>query len=368
MIPARPLRIAVLIDVAPRKLGSMEAWMVGLAEEARRRGHQVAIFCGTPIHPGIHTALTAASVSIHELSALRLHPLRSARRLAREYDVIHGTFIPLNDLYAAITYAAWPARVIMVDQVSSMTAVAETRLTLRRLIVRCTTMRIAAVAAVSRFVERRESARLALSHPRIRTIYNGVDTQRFTPARVRPSRQTVEVLVIAHLIAEKGIHVLIEAVARCSASNIHLSIAGDGPERAALQALAASLHIATRTTFLGLRDDADALLRDTDIFVHPAVWQEAFGFTVAEAMATGCAVIASRVGAIPELITDGVEGLLVPPSDRNALALALAVLANDSALRERMGASAREKVVRNFSLEQCAREHVDWCEEFAPRR
>ena len=96
--------------------------------------------------------------------------------------------------------------------------------------------------------------------------------------------------------------------------------------------------------------------------MHPAVWEEAFGLTIAEAMAAGRAVVASRTGGIPELVEDGVSGLLVPPGDPEGLARALDLLANRPALRRQLGSNARARAQQRFSLEQCAREHVRWCE------
>jgi glycosyltransferase involved in cell wall biosynthesis len=92
------------------------------------------------------------------------------------------------------------------------------------------------------------------------------------------------------------------------------------------------------------------------------VWEEAFGLTIAEAMACGRAVVATRVGAIPELVDDGVNGLLVPPADAQALASALDRLTCRPQLRRELGRHARAKAERFFGLQRCADQHVRQCE------
>jgi glycosyltransferase involved in cell wall biosynthesis len=100
------------------------------------------------------------------------------------------------------------------------------------------------------------------------------------------------------------------------------------------------------------------------VFVHSAVWQEAFGLTVAEAMASGCPVVASQIGAMEELV-DGSCGVLLPPGDVPALAAALHRLAHDAPLRQRMGERARQRAVDLFGLDRCIKRHLDLCEEVA---
>jgi glycosyltransferase involved in cell wall biosynthesis len=142
-------------------------------------------------------------------------------------------------------------------------------------------------------------------------------------------------------------------------------VIGDGPETPRLGALAAELGIGERVQLLGLRDDVAEVLQAADVFVHPAVWGEAFGLTIAEAMAAGLPVVASRVGGIPELVTHGETGLLVPPGDAGALAGALNLLAADAQERARLGANARRRVLERFDLQTSVRAHLGLCEEAA---
>lgn len=116
----------------------------------------------------------------------------------------------------------------------------------------------------------------------------------------------------------------------------HLVLVGDGELRARLEALAGELGITEKASFPGWQNEAGRYLEVMDIFVLPSI-NEGMGRAVAEAMAAGVAVIASRVGGVPELIEEERNGLLVPPADPGALADAMDRLLADRGLRERMG-------------------------------
>jgi glycosyltransferase involved in cell wall biosynthesis len=179
---------------------------------------------------------------------------------------------------------------------------------------------------------------------------------------------TLEVATAAWLSREKGIDVLVRAVARMRHTDVRVRVAGDGPERENLERLARELGIAERFEFLGLRDDVGAITSAADVFVHPALWQEACSFTVPEGMASGCAVVASRVGGIPELIVHGETGLLVEPGDVGGLAAALDSLAENPELRRRLAEAARKRFEERFTLQRCVRLHLDAIEEVGRRR
>jgi glycosyltransferase involved in cell wall biosynthesis len=206
--------------------------------------------------------------------------------------------------------------------------------------------------------------RFGLPPERTCTIYNGVDVERFSPSEraVEGDEGGLQLLAVSALIREKGIDLLLRALAALGDVPWRLAVAGDGPARGTLMDLAKNLGIADRTRFLGLRDDVPGLLRTADIFVHPAIWQEALGNTVLEGMAAGCAVVASRVGGIPELARHGEEALLVEPTNVRELSDTLLRLAADPALRRRLGRAARARVVKDFSLASSISRHLDCCE------
>jgi glycosyltransferase involved in cell wall biosynthesis len=121
--------------------------------------------------------------------------------------------------------------------------------------------------------------------------------------------------------------------------------------------------------FLGFRGDVEACLRAFDVFVH-APRSEAFGLVVAEAMAAGVPVLATRVGGIPEIITEGETGRLVAPESPGALALGLRDLIGSAARRRELGGRGREVAIKRFSVglqsERYARLYADVCAGEAP--
>jgi L-malate glycosyltransferase len=302
------------------------------------------------------------------VDALHAHPLRGALTLSR-YDVIHlNMFVPRSRM-AFVAYAALRPRILFVDHTSGGSVLnpplppSRAKALIRRVLDFLTAQRLWGLAGVSDYVSDRNRRRFGLTGARVRTLYNGIDVERFRPTNLlRPSEFTV--VCVAHLIPQKGIHHLLDAFARM-ARNVprRLVVVGDGPEAAALASQARALGVSHQVEFLGLRSDVPQLLGRADVFVHPAVWAEAYGLTITEAMAMERPVIASAVGGIPELIVNGDSGLLVPPGDVAGLAAALDRLAEDPTLRRRLGTQARLRVVERFNLRQCVRGHIDWCEE-----
>jgi glycosyltransferase involved in cell wall biosynthesis len=128
-------------------------------------------------------------------------------------------------------------------------------------------------------------------------------------------------------------------------SDVSLVVAGDGPERAALETRAAELGLGARARFLGSvpRDTVLRLFRAADATVLPSAWEN-FPHTVVESLAVGCPVIATAVGGVPEAVRDGENGLLVEPGDAAALARAISRLFSDAELRARLSAAAPASV------------------------
>lgn len=163
------------------------------------------------------------------------------------------------------------------------------------------------------------------------------------------------VAIVASLHARKGHAVLLDALARLAAQGLEpvCLAAGTGPEGDALQDRARDLGIASRVRWLGQVADVRPLLAAADVAVMPSL-AEGLGVAAIEAMAAGRPVVASAVGGLPELITDGVEGLLVPAGDATALASALTRVLADPELRARLGAAGRTRAAA-FSTAAMAR-------------
>ncbi|MBV9602997.1 MAG: glycosyltransferase [Chloroflexi bacterium] len=214
------------------------------------------------------------------------------------------------------------------------------------------------IIATSQVVRQLQAA-AGVPHERIDVIYNGVgdvhfETQASLVTEARRSLGLGEgpVLgVVSRLSPEKGIDVLLHATQHLSRRipNTTLIVAGDGPEWPRLRALARELDLEGVVRFLGARTDVAVLNRLFDIFALPSR-EEACSIALLEAMAAGCAVVATGVGGSVELIKPGVDGCLVPADDPEALAEAIYALMLDPARRSALGQAARRAVANRFTL------------------
>jgi glycosyltransferase involved in cell wall biosynthesis len=165
-------------------------------------------------------------------------------------------------------------------------------------------------------------------------------------AKDRPGGNAV---IAGRLSAEKGIDVAIKAMALAS-DQAHLDVAGDGPVRHELEALA-SAEAPGKVTFHGrlTKDRLFELLRSSSVAVVPSTWYENQPMAVLEAFAVGLPVIGSDLGGLPELVADGVDGLLVPPSDEKALAAAIDQIMFEPTRAFEMGQAGRRKIEASFA-------------------
>ena len=196
--------------------------------------------------------------------------------------------------------------------------------------------------------------------PPIELIYNGVDLQRYDHQEpcctlrdeygMEPGSQIVG--VVARLEPEKGHPTLFEAwpaVLR-AVPDAYLLAIGEGSQREALERLARELKIAHRVVFTGRRDDVPAVTAAIDVAVLP-LYREAQGLSILEALALARPVVASRVGGIPEMIDDGVTGLLVAPRDSDALARAITRLLLDHPYADMLARQGHDMVHDRFCIE-----------------
>lgn len=165
------------------------------------------------------------------------------------------------------------------------------------------------------------------------------------------------VVTVARHESRKGLDVLLRALARLAARGVRFRacLAGPGPLLEAHRRLAERLGLGSSTLVAGLVDDAFDLLCRADVFVLPSRREQSGSLAVVEAMQAGKAIVASACDGIPEDVTDGVNGVLVPPGDASALAAALAALLVDPARRSRLGAGARATYESRFSPEAFSR-------------
>jgi glycosyltransferase involved in cell wall biosynthesis len=180
-------------------------------------------------------------------------------------------------------------------------------------------------------------------------LRNGVRERPARPALACPPT----VAFAGRLVAEKGVDVLLRAVAdaRKDVEDLRLVVAGDGPERRALESLARDLGIDAATTFTGHlpRAEVEAHLDAAWVQAVPGRWEEPLGNVTLEAMMRGTAVVATDLGGPAELVDDGVTGLTVEPGSVASLADALAALLNDREACERLGVAARARALADHS-------------------
>jgi len=190
------------------------------------------------------------------------------------------------------------------------------------------------------------------------TIHNGVEETSPEPLRAGAPGDGLKMLSFGRLVPEKGFARGLEAVAILKGRygiDVEYSILGVGPDSDRLSGLAASLGIADRVRLPGFVDDVRRWIAETDVVLVPSLWQEPFGLTVIEAMACGRPVIATRVGGIPEIVTEGEDGFLINPCNAAEEAAArVAALAADPALGSRMAACAAETAGRLFTMDVMA--------------
>jgi glycosyltransferase involved in cell wall biosynthesis len=212
---------------------------------------------------------------------------------------------------------------------------------------------------------------------KVHVIPNGIDLERVSPAagaRERIRRElgcgsAALLLTAARLHPEKGYEHLFAALPTLRQSvqrPFILVVAGTGPREATYRALVRDLGCEDIVRFVGFRTDLPDLMAAADVFVLASV-AEAFGLVLAEALYIGTPVVATTAGAIPEIVANGVDGLLVPPGDSAALADALATLLVHEATRRRMVGAGHEKVVRRFRFQDMLRSYEHLYESLLAR-
>lgn len=229
--------------------------------------------------------------------------------------------------------------------------------------------------SVSSRLADRMSAATGFPRDRITVVTNGVDLSRFTSVSRTDARRALDipddVVVIGtagRLVPVKNQSLLLEALGALSRQGVPFMglIAGEGPLRDDLTAKATALGLGSRIRFLGHRPDPETVYAALDLFVLSS-HSEGMSNTILEAMASGVAVVATRVGGADELVADGVTGVLVPPSSKEQLAVALLALATDESRRRSMGMAGRDRAGSVFGLSRMIREYESVYREVVER-
>jgi glycosyltransferase involved in cell wall biosynthesis len=366
--------------------------MTSAGQELSRRGHDVSIVCrrAEPGLPERERLSWGATVLRHSDPQIRggqwvIEPLLMGRHLRRVIPrLMNGTDVVIarNPLYAFATATARPevpmvyvmpslaSREIAANAFGSgVKARAYRRLKVwqYRYLERIAVRRARWVVTFSEIRKRETVDAYRIPETRVRVIPPGIPhaepNGRVAARRLREDLELPEdakvVLTACRLVERKNLPLLIQAVARIQRDGVYLVIAGDGPERPALETLVARLGLAGRVRFAGFQREMAALYALSDVFVLPSTY-EPFGFVYLEAMAAGVPCIGLRAEyprvlvATEEIIEDGITGFCVPPSDVS-LQGALEGILWDPGLRKRMGQAAMQHVRQRYSWTR----HVD---------
>jgi glycosyltransferase involved in cell wall biosynthesis len=190
--------------------------------------------------------------------------------------------------------------------------------------------------------------------PAVEVVPYGVPLSTRPPAE-RRAGPTLRILGVGRLTRQKGFDVAIRAFrfVRIELPQTQLEIAGEGEERESLSRLINELGLTDAVSLLGERRDIPELMEKADVLIHPARW-EGFGLVLLEAMTAGLPIVASRAGAIPEVVDDEVTGLLISPEDPQAFAAALVRILRTPALGRQFAAAGSSRLRRRFSVERMA--------------
>lgn len=196
--------------------------------------------------------------------------------------------------------------------------------------------------------------------PDVPVVWNGVDTTIFHPEQEKPSRRG-SILSVGRLGPGKGLEDLIKAISLIPKLDTPITILGDGPLRSSLEADVKAYGLTNKVRFVGHITDRNQLAgfyQQACLFVLPS-HHEGLPTVLLEAMACGCPVLATRVGGIPEVIQDGINGQLVPPKEPHQLAAAIEMLLADRSRLEGFGMRARQTIEQRFSWERISRTFAD---------
>ncbi|WP_457329424.1 glycosyltransferase [Rhizobacter sp. P5_C2] len=211
------------------------------------------------------------------------------------------------------------------------------------------------IVTVSHSIQSYVVENIGIDARRVETVHNGIDER----VSLQGERRGTTFITVGRMAAVKNHAMMIRAFARVAASrpDARLQLVGDGPDRPALEALAASLGVASRVEFLGFRNDVAELLAAADVFLMSSHY-EGVSIAILEAMRAGLPVVGTQVGGIPETVLQGESGLLVPDGDEAAFADAMLTLLQDASRRGVLGRAATQRQREAFSLESAAQRYL----------
>ncbi|HVF84338.1 MAG TPA: glycosyltransferase family 4 protein [Abditibacteriaceae bacterium] len=371
------MNIAIFASAFYPHVGGVEELVRQLARAYRAKGHSCVVITNQwpPTLPSREeyegTPLYRFPMRIPEGSArVRLRHFLTHSRIRREVietlkrhdiELIHVQCVSSNGYYAQLAQQATKLPLVVttqgertIDATGLYQRSAFMNATMRTLLERANF-----ITACSRHtLEDLEQFFETPFGTRARVIYNGIEMSDFENA-IEYSHPRPYILGIGRIVPNKGFELLIQAFKQANLENHDLLIAGEGPERDALERLVHESGLKKRVLFLGRADRSTAvsLFKGCEFFVLPSR-QEPQGIVNLEAMAAGKAVIASNVDGVPEIVLRDQTGLLFPGGDVEELAAQMKRLADDPDLRAQLGQAGRERV-QNFEWPKIADQYLE---------
>ncbi|MBJ7599388.1 MAG: hypothetical protein DLM67_03000 [Candidatus Nephthysia bennettiae] len=370
-------RVRVTYVVPSLEIGGAERQLVKLVNNLDRTAFEAAIVC-LGADPALRQEV-AAHVRVRCLGLRSVGRLRRLRRLVR--GVLLGPIVVLDLALhrPQVVHAYLPAGFVMgglVARLARIPAVMASRMSLSRIAdYPHRSLRLLANPA-NRVIDFQvcdsEAARSVVvgtervEGDRTAVIHSGSQLPDLSgqppppPSAWRLEAGEPAAVILANLTWQKNHEVLLRATAKVVAGcpSFRLVLIGEGAERSRIEGLVDELGLGESVLLAGSVTEGSRLLRNFRFSVLSSR-QESFPNAVVESMAAGVPVVATSVGGIPELVRHGIDGLLVPPGEPDALAEAMLRLVWDPELATRMGEAARERVRQSFSIEKMVREFED---------
>lgn len=353
------MHVVLLNNYPGHAIGGGEVQLLALVRGLLARGSvRVTVVCavGSRLEqecrslPGVDVVPVSFAPADLPLFARRLN------RLLTDVDIVQGTGF-LTNLLARSAGRLMGALVVnavhVVPGASRFDGGSNLGVAMRSMLDRYRRGRVHAFVAVSGAVAAALEA-TGVDPARILVIPNGVDVEGLrhaaSSAVIHREDSAFRMGFFGRLEPIKGCDYAIRAVAKLRERqyDVRLKVAGSGSQDASLRSLAAELDVSDRVDFLGTVPSVAPHMASCDVVVVPSL-SEAFGLTAAEALALGVPVVASKVGGLPEVVVDGVTGLLVPPADASAIADAVAALVDAPELASQMGGQGSAMVSTRFS-------------------
>lgn len=367
-----------VFGVEPRRIGGTETFARELSLQLGRRGWKsVLCFLSEPTEE-VRRFLDLPNTSLDVYASATDGGLKTGRNLAglaRDHrpEILHLHFTGFLNLYAWIARLQSVQQIFFTDHHSRAAGYVPRRAPLwKRGVARFINGPLTKVISVSNYGYDCMTAFDLLPRRRFEMIYNGVDLTRINPDPCRaaafrerysiPAERAI-VTQVSWIIPEKGISDFLETARLVTAENrdVQFVLVGDGAYREQYMKDAVAMGIADRVTWTGMVEDpfGEGVFAAADVVCQFSRWEEVFGWMIAEAMAHAKPVVATRVGGIPELITEDVTGHLVERGDTTAMSDRLLKLLADPSSRARMGEAGRETVSAKFDLRKNVAQLID---------